>query len=47
MRKDLEKITGKNVLINIIEVKNVEVDAQLVAENIASQLERRISLEER
>ena len=43
MRKDLEKITGKNVLINIIEVKNVEVDAQLVAENIASQLERRIS----
>ena len=43
MRKDLEKITGKNTLINIIEVKKVEIDAQLVAENIASQLERRIS----
>jgi small subunit ribosomal protein S3 len=43
MRKALEKMTGKNILINIIEVKNVEVDAQLVAENIASQLERRIS----
>lgn len=43
MRKAIEKMTGKNILINIIEVKNVEVDAQLVAENIASQLERRIS----
>jgi small subunit ribosomal protein S3 len=43
MRKALEKMTAKNILINIIEVKNVEVDAQLVAENIASQLERRIS----
>lgn len=43
MRKDLEKITDKNVLINIIEVKNTDTDAQLVAENIASQLERRIS----
>nr|WP_283205596.1 30S ribosomal protein S3 [Garciella nitratireducens] len=43
MRKDLEKITDKNILINIIEVKNTDIDAQLVAENIASQLERRIS----
>ncbi|MCR1898662.1 30S ribosomal protein S3 [Irregularibacter muris] len=43
MRKAIEKMTSKNILINIIEVKNVEVDAQLVAENIASQLERRIS----
>ncbi len=43
MRKDLQKITDKNVLINIIEVKNTDIDAQLVAENIASQLERRIS----
>lgn len=43
MRKAIEKMTGKNILINIIEVKNVEIDAQLVAENIASQLERRIS----
>ncbi|HBM81435.1 MAG: 30S ribosomal protein S3 [Clostridiales bacterium] len=43
IKKELEKLTGKNVLINIIEVKNPEVDAQLIAENIASQLEKRIS----
>lgn len=43
MRKDLEKLTGKSILINIIEVKNIETDAQLVAENIAAQLEKRTS----
>ena len=43
LRKDIEKITGKNVVINVEEVKVVELDAQLVAENIASQLERRVS----
>ena len=43
VRKQLQKKTGKNVYINIIEVKNVDCDAQLVAENIAQQLERRIS----
>lgn len=43
IKKELEKMTGKNVLINIVEVKNPEVDAQLVSENIAAQLERRIS----
>lgn len=43
LRKDVEKLTGKNVLINITEIKVPEVDAQLVAENIASQLEKRIS----
>ncbi|MPQ42791.1 30S ribosomal protein S3 [Clostridium tarantellae] len=36
-------IAEKNVLINIVEVKNVETDAQLMAENIAAQLEKRIS----
>lgn len=36
-------IAQKNVLINIVEVKNTEADAQLMAENIASQLEKRIS----
>ena len=36
-------ISGKNILINIVEVKNVESDAQLMAENIAAQLEKRIS----
>ncbi|MFW5647708.1 MAG: 30S ribosomal protein S3 [Candidatus Alkaliphilus sp. MAG34] len=43
LRKDLEKLTGKGVSVNVIEVKNPDVDAQLVAENIAFQLERRIS----
>ncbi len=43
LRKELEQITGKNVFVNIVEVKTPEVNAQLVAENIASQLERRIS----
>ncbi len=43
LRKDLEKHTGKQLQINIVEIKTPEVDAQLVAENIAHQLERRIS----
>ncbi|KPU42627.1 30S ribosomal protein S3 [Oxobacter pfennigii] len=42
-KKELEKMTGKNVLINIVEIKNPEVNAQLVSENIAAQLEKRIS----
>lgn len=43
LRKDLEKMTGKNILINISEVKVPELDAQLVAENIAAQIEKRVS----
>ncbi len=43
LRKEVEKLTGKSVLINITEIKSPDVDAQLVAENIASQLEKRIS----
>lgn len=43
LRKEIEKITKKGVLINITEIKTVETDAQLVSENIASQLEKRIS----
>ena len=43
LRKEVEKLTGKSVLINITEIKTPEMDAQLVAENIASQLEKRIS----
>ncbi len=43
LRKELEKMTGKNIIVNVEEVKVMELDAQLVAENIASQLERRIS----
>ena len=36
-------VVGKNVLINIVEVKSAEAEAQLMAENIAAQLEKRIS----
>lgn len=36
-------VDGKNILINIVEVKSAEADAQLMAENIAAQLEKRIS----
>ena len=39
----LNLIKEKNLLINIVEVKNVEANAQLMAENIAAQLEKRIS----
>ncbi|GBF12043.1 30S ribosomal protein S3 [Tepidibacillus infernus] len=43
LRQQLSKMTGKKVHINISEVKNADVNATLVAENIAQQLERRIS----
>ncbi|MGE5573449.1 MAG: 30S ribosomal protein S3 [Bacteroidota bacterium] len=43
LRRDLEAITGKHISVNIVEVKNPEIDAQLVAENIAAQIEKRIS----
>ncbi|KFZ39858.1 MULTISPECIES: 30S ribosomal protein S3 [Thermoactinomyces] len=43
LRQALTKLTGKKVHINISEVKNPELDAYLVAENIAQQLERRVS----
>ena len=44
LRTELEKLTkGKTVLVNIVEVKSPDLSAQLVAENIASQLEQRVS----
>lgn len=43
LKKELEKMTGKTIILNVIEVKSPDLNAQLVAENIASQLERRIS----
>lgn len=43
LRKNLEKMTSKRIVVNVEEVKNPDRDAQLVAENIASQLERRVS----
>ncbi|HOE97225.1 MAG TPA: 30S ribosomal protein S3 [Candidatus Sumerlaeota bacterium] len=42
LRKNLEQMTGKTVTINIEEVKRTELSAQLVAENVAGQLMRRI-----
>ncbi|MBR5868445.1 MAG: 30S ribosomal protein S3 [Clostridia bacterium] len=43
IRAGLEKMIGKPVTLNIIEVKSPDLNAQLVAENIATQLEKRIS----
>ena len=43
IRLEVEKLIGKSVALNIVEVKNPDMDAQLVAENIAQQLEKRIS----
>ena len=43
VKAELTKLIGKDVNLNIVEVKNIDTDAQLVAENIAGQLERRIS----
>ena len=43
LKTDLQKIIKKDVNLNIVEVKDFDTNAQLVAENIASQLERRIS----
>ncbi len=43
LRADVEKLVGAPVSLNVIEVKNIDLNAQLVAENISSQLERRIS----
>jgi small subunit ribosomal protein S3 len=43
LKKELQRITDKEVILNITEVKRPEVDAQLVAENIALQIERRVS----
>lgn len=43
LKEDLAKMTGREILIDIEEVKKPDLDAQLVAENIAVQLEKRIS----
>ena len=43
IKANVEKLIGKAVVLDIAEVKNAEVNAQLVAENIAAQLERRVS----
>ncbi len=43
LKKDLEGITTSEVIINILEVRKPEIDAQLIAENVAQQLERRVA----
>jgi small subunit ribosomal protein S3 len=43
LRQDLIKLTGGDVNLNIVEVRKPEIDAKLVAENIAQQLERRVA----
>ena len=43
IREEVEKITGKKAVVNVVEVKPIDLDAQLVAESVASQLERRIA----
>jgi small subunit ribosomal protein S3 len=43
IRADIEKLTTKNVLVNITEISHLDMDAQLVAEGIAAQLEKRVS----
>ena len=43
LKKEVEEFTGKQVALDIIEIKNPDIDAQLVAENIAQQLEKRVS----
>ena len=43
LRTDLSKMTGSEVALNIVEIRKPEIDARLVAENIAQQLERRVA----
>jgi small subunit ribosomal protein S3 len=43
LKKDLQKLTTKELSINILEIRRPETDAQLTAENVAMQLERRIA----
>ena len=43
LKADIEKMVGKPAAVNVIEVRNPDVNAQLVAENIAGQLERRVA----
>ncbi|WP_425307889.1 30S ribosomal protein S3 [Ammonicoccus fulvus] len=43
VRGELEKLTGKQVQLNILEVKNPEIDAQLVAQGVAEQLGQRVA----
>src|ERR1044071_7373468 len=43
LKEELSRMTGKEIYVDIMEIKSPEIDAQLVAENVALQLERRVS----
>src|SRR5204862_4217569 len=43
LKKDIQKLTTNEVFLNILEVRKAETNAQLVAENITTQLERRVA----
>ncbi|GAC1390470.1 MAG: hypothetical protein NVSMB31_07550 [Vulcanimicrobiaceae bacterium] len=43
IRKNLEKLTGKSIQVNVVEIKHIELDARLVGQNIVDQLEKRIA----
>ncbi|MEX2355770.1 MAG: 30S ribosomal protein S3 [Thermaerobacterales bacterium] len=43
LRKELEDLTGRQIHINVVEIRTVELDAQMVAEAVALQLQRRVS----
>ena len=43
LKKDLQKLTTRDISINILEIRRPETDAQLTAENVAMQLERRVA----
>jgi ribosomal protein S3 len=43
IRKNLERLTQKNVQVNVVEIKHPELDARLVGQNIVDQLEKRIA----
>ena len=43
LRAELQHLTGKDIYINIVEIKNPELDAQIVADNVARQLEKRVA----
>lgn len=43
LRSELQRLTSATVLLNIVEIRKAELDAQLVAENVAQQMERRVA----
>jgi small subunit ribosomal protein S3 len=43
LKRDLSKMANAEVALNIVEIRKPEIDAQLVAENISQQLERRVA----